>query len=314
MSNNVTYGADPELILMRDGKPIGSERVIPDLTGLVVRDGFQVEFNPPASNSPSILGSWIQQAFIRLDTLVKAHPGVEVSFEPVVKVDPAEMAQLSDRSRILGSDPSKNVYGVKPILVDGETYPFRSAAGHFHFGLKGDLFDERVKLISWLDVFLGNTCVLVDRHPLAAQRRENYGRAGEYRIPNYGVEYRTPSNFWLRNYTLLDFCLGFANIAVEVVENSINGGDLESRLIDVVDIGRVVKAIDTNDINLAWDNFKDLSKLGMFNRWPLPQLLDWFEKVEAKGLEVMFPEDPVQHWIRGKQEAFNYYYLKYRAK
>jgi hypothetical protein len=299
-----TVGCDPEVFLTRDGGFIGSERVVPDLKGLVVRDGFQVEFNPPASMSSSILGSWLSQAFIRLDSLVKAHEGVGISLDQVIKVDPNEMSQLSERSRILGSDPSFNVYGTKPILVDGESYPFRSAAGHLHFGLKNDLFDERVRLISWFDVFVGNTSVLIDRNPLAVQRRENYGRAGEYRIPNHGIEYRTPSNFWLRNYTLLDFVLNLADIAIQVVIDGINGGDLESRLIDVVDIAKVAKAIDTNNLDLAWENYKDVAKLGVFGRWSTLNLTMFFENVEKNGLESFFPEDPVTSWIRGKQMSF----------
>lgn len=316
MNNSYTVGADPEIFLRRHGKIIGSERVVPETKSIVARDGIQVEFNPPASMSSSILGSWIGQAFTNLDKMAKAHEGVSICFDQVVEVEQSELRGLSEKSRILGCSPSENAYGVRPIgLTDEERaiYPIRAAGGHLHFGLKGDLFDERVRLVNWLDVFVGNTCVLIDREPKAAIRRVHYGRAGEYRIPNHGLEYRTLSNFWLRNYTLLDFVLGLADIAVKVVEDSIDEGDLESRLIDVVDIQNVVKAIDTNDINLAWANFKDVSKLGLFNGFSTMKLFKWFELIEKQGLEKVFPEDPVEHWIRGKQQQFNKYLFKERS-
>lgn len=302
-------GCDPELFLSKDGKIIGSERVIPAVKSLVVRDGIQVELNPHPGITTSILGSWISQAFIQLDGLVKAHPGVKVDWTGVVDVDRAELDALSPEARALGCGPSKNIYRNHQLMTDAvrAAYTIRSAGGHLHFGLKDDLFDERVRLVSWLDVIVGNTCVIIDRDPKASVRREWYGRAGEYRIPPHGLEYRTLSNFWLRNYVLMDLVFSLASLAIKVVLDTIDGGDLESRLIDVVNIDNVVKAIDTNDLDLAWHNFKDISKLGLFNHWPLLTVMNWFEQVEKKGLETVFTQDPVEHWIRGKQMSFNYY-------
>lgn len=316
-------GCDPELFLSRGGKTIGSERVVPEVKSIVMRDGIQVELNPPASMSPAILGSWISQAFRNLDRMVKAQPGVEIDFNEVVEVERAELDSLSERSRILLCTPSKNIYGPRPSMSEAEraAYRIRSAGGHLHFGLRGDLYDERLRMVTWFDVFVGNTCVLIDRDPKAIIRREHYGRAGEYRIPNYGLEYRTLSNFWLRNFTLLDFVFSLSKIAIGVVEDSLNGGELESRLIEVVDINRVIKAIDENNLDLAWKNWKDLtilnrslvgytgSKLGLFNQWPMLSLMAWFEKIEKNGLDKVFLGDPVDHWLRGKQVPFSSYIM-----
>lgn len=313
MESSYTVGSDPELFLRYGGKIIGSERVIPEIKSLVVRDGVQVELNPPASASPAILGSWISQSFRRLDVLVKAHPGVEISYDRVVDLDRSELDALSDKSRELGCEPSFNIHKDYPMPSDEfkRTYTIRSAGGHLHFGLRGDLFDERVRAVGWLDAFVGNTCVMLDRDPKASLRRQVYGRAGEYRIPNHGLEYRTLSNFWLRNYTLLDFVEELARIAFNVVQDGIDEGSIESELIDNVDMGAIVRAIDTNDLNLAWNNFKSLMKYGMFSHWPTLTVMQWLEDVEKKGLEKVFPEDPTTHWIRGKQESFNDYIKLY---
>lgn len=303
-----TVGCDPELFVKKDGKVIGSEKVVPATKSIVVRDGVQVEFNPPGSMTTSILGGWISQCFRNLVQMTQAQPGVEISFDQVVEVERAELDSLDPAARVLGCSPSFNVYGSKPIGLSDEeraAYLTRSAGGHLHFGLKGDLFDERVRLVNWLDVFVGNTCVLIDREPKAALRRKHYGRAGEYRIPNYGLEYRTLSNFWLRNYALLDLVERLAAIAVKVVDDALDGGTWETQLIDVVDPAKIVEAIDTNNLDLAWANFKAVSSVGLFQSFGLVSLMKFFERVEKNGLAKEFPEDPIEHWCRGKQKTFN---------
>ena len=34
-------------------------------------------------------------------------------------------------------------------------------------------------------------------------RRDFYGRAGDFRMKEYGIEYRTPSNFWTKNEVMV---------------------------------------------------------------------------------------------------------------
>ena len=74
MNNGPSYtvGCDPEIFGASGGKIIGSERFIPELKAIVVRDGVQVELNPPASMTPSILGDWLSHAFRMLDKYVRA--------------------------------------------------------------------------------------------------------------------------------------------------------------------------------------------------------------------------------------------------
>lgn len=314
----VFWGADPEGFFERGGKIIGSEKVLPEggLGKDVVLDGVQFELNPQAMLSPSMLGNNIKMAFTNLKAQLLKVPEVKVCFNGLVEIDREELDSLSESSRILGCKPSKNIYGLKPIDVDPLTYRKRSAAGHIHMGLGNTKVfnhkdDERQKLVAYDDIFVGNTCVMLDRDPGAAERRENYGRAGEFRLPDYGLEYRTLSNFWLKNYTLQSLVFGLAHIAVSAVDQ---GKELEDELVEVVSIDKFIEAINTNNYDLARDNFltiepflvKHLPKDGPFPLEPgtLRKFLEFTDAVKAKGLESFFPENPVDHWVSGKFVEF----------
>jgi hypothetical protein len=156
---------------------------------------------------------------------------------------------------------------------------------------------------------------LLDRDPGAAERRENYGRAGEFRMPEHGLEYRTTSNFWLRDFSLMSFVFGMAHIAYEISFQSFNGNKaLWTELADRVNIKRIVQAIDTNDAVLALKNFKRITPL---LRKQLPKegfvltpknigdFIEFAEAVQQKGIEAFFPtENIVDNWVAGKQVPF----------
>ena len=226
---NVNIGCDPELFLERDGKVIGSERVIPEggLDSLdlwrptkVVRDGIQIELHPGPSTCRAGVGAGIKHGMMALLADLKAK-NFEVSFKTVVDVPKEELEGLSENSRVLGCLPSKNHYDSAAKLEVGRDFTKRSAGGHIHLGFTGYgqndpckcLLDNRERLVPILDAIVGNTCVMIDRDPYAASRRQEYGRAGEFRTPSYGLEYRTPSNFWLRSYQLASLVWGLSKIA-----------------------------------------------------------------------------------------------------
>lgn len=318
----VMMGGDPELFVSKGDAVIGSEKIIPEL-GLkggtnikpsVVRDGIQIELNPQARATVGLLAVEISTAMEMLERVVRKNEGVKLDWRGLVEVDRAELDSLSEKSRILGCKPSFNIYGERPIKVDPATYRKRSAGGHMHFGLRNPLFKSRLDLIPPFDILVANQCVMMDRDPNAAERRENYGRVGEYRTPAYGIEYRCLSNFWLRNYTLMSFVYGMANFAISMVSERLAGNDLESELIQLVNIDNVVKAVDTNNFELAKANFKAIRPFLVKHLpergFPLtPSNLDRFmlfvEGVQDHGIEGFFPVDPVEHWVRGNRVDFD---------
>lgn len=310
------FGTDPEGFFEQNGKIIGSEKVIPrggllgrSVKPAVVLDGVQFEMNPPARNGINLLGTEISGAFELLSRQLRKVDGVKLCWKGLVDVDRAELDSLSKETRILGCEPSKNAYGDRPITIDGATYTKRSAGGHLHFGLSPFLWARREpNFVPVLDIIVGNTCVLLDRDPGAAERRENYGRAGEYRLPKYGLEYRTLSNFWVRNYSLMHFVFGMAQLAASIVQDG-----LLNDLAKVVDVDKIVRAIDTNDWSLAMGNFenvcgflsKNLPERGFpLNPNNINSFLDFCETVYTTGIERFFPEDPMTHWLSQNRLEF----------
>lgn len=326
----VIWGADPEVFLVRNGQVIGSERVIPEAGveaglygyGKIVRDGIQVELNPYAGTLYH-LKIEIASCLLKLQEILKHKaPDVEVSFDLVQQVSPEEFEGLSQKSRELGCEPSENYYGIRPIKADKFTYPYRSAGGHIHMGIPywmqpgSDTFkyeDVRHRLAPFSDIIIGNTCVLFDRDKQAAFRRENYGRAGEYRRNDHGYEYRTPSNFWLRSPILMDLVFGLANITFQTIAMTLNTTrhlqyNLQAEFEDLLPgntIKKFEKAINKNDARLALKNFaliKDIFiKYGDENGWPIgasnwEKFLTFVDRVQKNGLEACFPDSPFVAW------------------
>lgn len=317
--DSVKWGADPELFLKRDGKVIGAEKAIPKMGlkspdpyhygSIVIIDGVQVELNPRPAETIEGFGKNVAVAIATLQKHLANTP-VTIGFEDFIDVGREELDSLSPGCRILGCLPSENIYGNRPITIDVKEYTKRSTGGHVHFGISSysySFHEKRVGLIPSLDVFMGSICTLVDRSPNCAERRQNYGRAGEYRKQPHGIEYRTLSNFWLRNYTLLNMVFGLAEIALATyAARFIAGEDIEKDLIKVVDmVGAFEPAINFNRFDLARANFETIRPF-LANRLPdtgfvlNPSTLDKFclfaEGVRVHGLEHYFPQDSIEHW------------------
>lgn len=315
-NNAPQWGSDPELFFSKGGQIIGSEKLIPERgirtgVGKIVRDGVQFELNPLSDPTVRGLGNNIANLLARVQVALNENPGVELCYDGLVEVSREELDSLTPKSRVLGCMPSYNVYEDRPITVDPITYQKRSSGGHIHIGTSDPvLMFERRSMVPIFDIIVGNTCVLLDRDGGAAERRQNYGRAGECRFPDHGLEYRTTSNFWLRDYSLMSLVFGMAHIAYEIAYQGLNGNralldDLSKR----VNIKRIVQAIDTNDFDLALRNFK---RIVPFLRKNLPQegfvlnskniisLILFAENVNAYGIEYYFPTQRIlENWTAG---------------
>lgn len=324
------YGCDPEIFLEDNhGAIVGSERVLPE-EGLstkythtmhdeggqvkLIRDGVQVELNLPPTKCRSWLATEIGYAFRALAEHLKKTKGLRISMREVVEVDKSELKALSEKSRTLGCEPSFNWYEPSATIgVDPKTYTKRSAGGHLHFGLPGNLMGPRARLAPILDVVLGSTSVLIDRDADAAVRRQVYGRAGEFRLPRHGFEYRTLSNFWLRSKELVGLVTGLGKLAIWILDTSVSEEwDAESFLFAHVDPRLAQKAINENSLELAKANFVGLQKFielhvpavagedsncGLDAKL-LPQFRHFIKRIDEKGLEYWFPEDVLTHWAK----------------
>jgi len=318
-------GSDPEFFYAnKQGVVIGSEKVLPKEgismgEGKIIRDGVQAELNPEPRLCREQLAGNIRSCFQKIKEQMAGKELLYINFKEVVEVSQKEMDELSDESKVFGCAPSNNIYTGKSIIkFDPKVYRYRSAGGHIHLGkwtksmigeyndltgIFADIntaLDDPKRTVPILDLIVGNTCVLVDRDPLAIERRKVYGKAGEYRTPPHGIEYRTLSNFWLKCYPLMGFVMGLARLAVLIVAN-----DRDKELLSKVKIENVAKAINENNFELAYKNFKKIEKPlldmipdGFDNSIPITKnTIKEFKHFLTKDLSYWFKEDSLEHWV-----------------
>jgi phiEco32-like amidoligase-type 2 protein len=328
MRNNTTqvmFGSDPEGFLNERNDVIGSELVIPDggiqtNGGRIVRDGVQFELHPLPEPTVAGLGHNLSRILTVLEQTAN-RAGKQLNFSGLVTVKEKQLQRLAPESQVLGCAPSENIYDVPPIDVDGRTYRKRSSGGHIHLGMTAPIYipeegvDHRQRAVALLDVLVGNTGVMLDRDKGARERRKNYGRAGEHRRPEHGLEYRTLSNFWLAGYPVMSLMFGMSRFAVAILQETLAGNDLERELAGMVDLRLVFRAIQSNNFELAMLNYQ---RIVPFLKANLPDagygltpatvdaLAEFANNVRREGLDRWFPKQTIpQRWYQDRLVEFN---------
>jgi hypothetical protein len=196
--------------------------------GAIQVDGMAVEFN---IDPVSTYEDWNRNITSVMNQLQKHLPeGHELVIDPVAHFDPAYFASLPDESKVLGCDPDFSAYtGEVNPRPDGNP-PMRTASGHIHIGwTEGrdpndpDHRADCIEVIKQLDYYIGIPSRYWDSD---TERRLMYGKAGACRFKPYGVEYRTPSNVWLRNQVTRDFVF---NAAHSAINNLFDGNAMRTR-------------------------------------------------------------------------------------
>lgn len=335
-NQNITLGCDPEFFIRKNGEIVGSEQLIPKEgitayggTGLTVIDGVQAELHPTPAMCREVLIRNIRACLISVRDAM-APKKMIADFSQMVEVSKVELDRMEEENKKFGCSASMNVHKkgknkTSKINVDPLIYLKRSAGGHVHIGAqKGvgwvnpdtrkyemrenptfTLLKDYTTLIPVLDILVGNTCVLLDRDESNVERRKNYGRAGEYRLPSYGIEYRTLSNFWLAGSPLASLVFGLARMAVNLCEQSTEEHDYRTKLMSLVNMKDIQSAINNNDFDLARKNF-DAIKDFLMSIIPnddrgfyalQPNTIASFEKLVKKGVKHYFKMDPMEAWL-----------------
>lgn len=207
-------GTDTEVFLMDQKQQlvpavglVGGTKAKPrplDEDGTAVQeDNVMLEFNTiPAENVEQWLSNVNHALMLIIDEMKQKKLVLSYSPSVVFSEDQLKTRQAQE----MGCDPD---YSAWTLLENPGQSPrslknIRTAGGHIHvsFRYKGKL-PERVQfmnLIRMMDLTLGVPSVILDDDD---RRRNFYGIAGAHRIKHEDrVEYRTLSNFWLRNDTL----------------------------------------------------------------------------------------------------------------
>jgi len=127
-----------------------------------------------------------------------------------------------DDAKSIGCDPEYCVYDLtnaSPPTEEFQTGTLRTAGGHVHLGAKiaqdefGSIFTIRM-----LDLFLGIPSIYIDPDRTTKRRKKLYGKAGRYRQPAHGVEYRSLGNFWLWSPTFVELVFDICEFTLDFVE------------------------------------------------------------------------------------------------
>lgn len=133
--------------------------------------------------------------------------GLEIT--PTIKINQS-LYDLNDplvyQGFIFGCDPDQDAlipdYNCKTVNVF--SHPYRYGGGHIHISGNNLLWENYKMAISLLACTVGCFCIAKSEKPEEERKRVlTYGRPGRYRLQNYpngdkGIEYRTPSNSWIR--------------------------------------------------------------------------------------------------------------------
>lgn len=250
-SKIITVGCDPEMFLEDNkgnivsaegliGGTKSSPRPISENGHSVQEDNIMVEFNvPPSSTSDEFINNinfvkeyltdYVTQYDLKLNYLASS----------LISKEHLQTKQ----AKTFGCEPDFNVY-----LQDVNTPPnsesqLRSCGGHIHIGYDNPDIETSEKIVKAMDLFLGLPSVWLDPD---SKRRLLYGKAGSFREKPFGLEYRTLSNFWIKDNQSIKWAFEQTVAAV----NFALSDDLEWLGSYVNDVRM---AIDQSDAKLAKD-------------------------------------------------------------
>ena len=118
---------------------------------------------------------------------------------------------MHPRAMEFGCEPDFTCY--LPGVANPRPQPnstLRTAGGHVHIGYDTSTA-VREDVVKACDILIGLPSIFLDGD---IRRMQMYGSAGAYRPKEYGVEYRSPSNFWLRSEMLMRWVFQQATSAV----------------------------------------------------------------------------------------------------
>ena len=225
----VHIGSDPEFLFEDDdGTLLPSYDVLPEqkkalsggsrlLSGghsvKVYNDGWQGEMSPAATHCISYHVDFIRDGLRQAQSeLVERNKGARISVRSVLDVDLSRLEASPEHAKF-GCTPSLNAYNDFGQDVPGQFVPFRMAGGHIHFSTTSNKHAPWESIVKFLDATIGVLSVAMFDGLDDPRRRVLYGRAGEYRTPPHGLEYRTLSNAWLIHPVFAHLTLGMARAA-----------------------------------------------------------------------------------------------------
>lgn len=255
MLKRSTIGTDPEFFVKRtDGKFLNAETMFPGTkdapfpmnsgAGLQT-DNVAVEFASPVGENGEDLVAKLRNTFNELFLMLPANTVLDLS--PAVLFDHDQLQ--TEQAQLFGCSPSYCAWDlVENERPNATLSNLRSAGAHIHIGkADGDgndfLLDPygKINTVRMCDCLHGIISVVLDNSKESVMRRELYGKAGEHRPKDYGVEYRTLSPFWMKSPNLVMLIDALTQDALRLVRE-----EKHEEVIAAIGGGDVVRAIINN--------------------------------------------------------------------
>lgn len=244
-----SIGTDPEFFIEKEGQIIssigliGGTKVKPRVLGLcsVHEDNVCLEINVNPSTS--------KKEFV--DTIKGAFKEITENF-PSYKINNSSYHVFNDNDLLhaesieAGCSSDYNAFSMSANTPpDLSKTKNRSAGGHIHLGLPETNISSISNIVLMMDVFLGVPSVIMDSN---TERRNLYGKASCFRWKDYGLEYRTLSNFWLFSDDLIEWAYNGSKKAIEMAQTfdfkmSEDGVKMINQAIDIINNSKVDEAI-----------------------------------------------------------------------
>ena len=207
----ILVGCDPELFVKKDGVLVSAHGLVQGSKehpfrvskGAVQVDGMALEFNIDPAEDENQFYLTIVDVMQALKAMCPEH---EFAIQPVAEFGAEYIKAQPEEAKELGCEPDYDAWTGRVNEKPNMDAPFRTASGHVHIGWRDpagislDHVDNCRAAAKQMDFFLGLPSLFFDED---TKRRELYGNPGCFRPKPYGAEYRTLSNAWLRDPSLI---------------------------------------------------------------------------------------------------------------
>lgn len=254
--NNYLIGSDPEAFIVNgEGTIVSSIPLIPGTKAdpypigkgcSIQHDNILAEWCIPPTRNPEDFHQSILHCVEWTESVLPENHKVVFITSFHVEQDQLEDVQAKE----FGCEPDHNAWAMgEPNTKPNTNTNLRTAGGHIHIGYDNSTEEMNMEIIRTLDLFLAVPALYLDED---THRRSLYGKAGSFRHKPYGVEYRSLSNFWVKDQSLINWVFEQIDVA-----------------IDFINCGGIIADTDKISIQLAVDNNDQLEAATLIREYSM---------------------------------------------
>ena len=278
-----SMGGDPEFFIANKvGKVLNADAFLPgkekpilvnsrsnDKSKLFF-DGIQAEMAVAFNSCREYFADNIRYCW--QETMKKIPANHKIVLKPAAKIQREIIERADPEARRFGCAPDFNAYtrSTNTPEMDASRHPFRYAGGHIHIGLSDIGYREKadpyvkicsteeghLRVIKLFDLLVTIPTLLLDNGPGAIRRRSKYGKAGCFRPTPYGIEYRTPSCWWLRSPMTVSIIHGLARLAWTITALDQDKAFLKAVKTDEQTVRGCIDESDAKTAKEIWENIR----------------------------------------------------------